>query len=142
MKSNILLICILTIFTLSSCDMINNDNKWSHTKFSRIAKSERSRAKKQNHDKNIYGTWQQEKNPDIILKFYDDSRWQYKKGTPNTAGSVFLGGDNFTMQNDILSLYKEDGEIITGKYKFDDKKTGLVISDFEDERYNCTWQKK
>lgn len=84
MKSNILLICILTIFTLSSCDMINNDNKWSHTKFSRIAKSERSQATCKNHDKNIYGTWQQEKNPDIILKFYDDSRWQYKKGTPDT----------------------------------------------------------
>ena len=141
MKSNILLICILTIFTLSSCDMINNDNKWSHTKFSRIAKSKRSRAKKQNHDKNIYGTWQQEKNPDIILKFYDDSRWQYKKGTPNTAGSVFLSGDNFTMHNGIFSLYKKDGEALIGKYKFNGQ-NNITISDFSDNKFNGTWIKK
>ena len=141
MKSNILLICILTIFMLSSCDMTNNDNKWSHTKFSRIAKSERSRAKKQNHDKNIYGTWQHEKNPDIILKFYDDSRWQYKKGTPNTAGSVFLSGNNFTMHNGIFSLYKKDGEALIGKYKFNGQ-NNVTISDFSDNKFNGTWIKK
>lgn len=81
------------------------------------------------------------KNPDIILKFYDDSRWQYKKGTPNTAGSVFLSGNNFTMHNGIFSLYKKDGEALIGKYKFNGQ-NNVTISDFSDNKFNGTWIKK
>ena len=81
------------------------------------------------------------KNPDIILKFYDDSRWQYKKGTPNTAGSVFLSGNNFTMHNGILSLYKKDGKALIGKYKFNGQ-NNVTISDFSDNKFNGTWIKK
>lgn len=141
MKTKLLSICTIIIFILSACDPDTTQDKWTNTKLYKIAKNARSQATMQNHDKAIYGTWKSATNQNITLSFSSDSRWQYKKGTPNTAGSVFLSGNNFTMQNDILSLYKKDGEALIGKYKFNGQ-NNVTISDFSDNKFNGTWIKK
>lgn len=141
MRQNIFLICIISILIFSSCTTSDYPNKWERTKLSKIVKKELNDTITKNHDKAVYGIWHLSTDQNITLKFSSESIWQYSQKTTDNIGCTFISGNNFTMSNNTLCLYKKSGEIITGKYKLNDP-NNLTITDFNDNKFNGTWTKK
>jgi hypothetical protein len=139
--NKIFLICTLSLFVFTACAPDTTVDKWSHPKLSKIIRNERSRAKRINHDQKIYGTWYLSTNKNITLQFSSESKWQFHKKTADTINSHSINGNNFTMNNGILSLYRNDGEIIVGQYKFNDE-NHLTTSMFDDNNFNGNWIRK
>ncbi|MCH5150468.1 MAG: hypothetical protein J1G30_07360 [Spirochaetales bacterium] len=139
MQNNIFLLGIISIFIFSACTPDNDENKWQIKSLSNIVKDERHKAITKNHDKTIYGTWHSSSNQTLI--FSDDGIWQYHQKPATDIGSNHINGNSFTMSNNVLRIYRKDGEIITGKYEFNGQNT-LITTDFSDNRFNGTWIKK
>lgn len=138
---NIFLIGTVCIFIFSACTPDDSENKWQHTKLSKIVRTQQHEAITKNHNKTIYGTWCLSTNQNITLKFSDESIWQYCQKSAANGGSDFINGNNFTMSNNTLHIYKKDGEIITGNYNFNNR-NNLTTTNFRDNRFNGTWTRR
>lgn len=141
MWNNIFLLSIVSIFIFAACTPDDSEKKWENKKLSKIVKDEQHKAIIKNHNKAIYGTWYLSNNQNITLQFSDEGIWQYHQKSTTGVGSNYSNGNNFTMSDNELCIYKKDGEIVTGKYEFNGQ-NNLKTSEFCDNKFNGTWIKK
>lgn len=141
MRNNIFLLGIASIFIFSACTPDDSEKKWLNKKLSKIVKDEQHKAITKSHNSAIYGVWYLSNNQHITLQFSDEGIWQYHQKSTASAGGNFSNGNNFTMSDSELCIYKKDGEIITGKYELSGQNS-LKISEFCDNRFNGSWIKK